>query len=32
MPRRTILTPAQTDALLGWPTSEAELVWHYTLT
>ena len=31
MPRRKILTPAQTDALFGWPTSEADLVRHYTL-
>ena len=32
MPRRKILTPAQTDTLFGWPTSEAELVRHCTLT
>lgn len=31
MPRRKILTAAQTDALFGWPASEAELVRHCTL-
>lgn len=32
MPRRSVLTDTQTEALFGLPTAEADLIRHYTLS
>jgi TnpA family transposase len=32
MPRRSILTAAERENLLGWPESQAELIRHYTIS
>jgi len=31
MPRRSILTAAERETLLGWPEAQAELIRHYAL-
>jgi len=32
MPRRSLLTPAERDTLLAFPTTDDELIRHYTFS